>query len=222
MAPRLRRRSRMPSTPSIVTTGEAIDSPRARSGVRQRVGRNARAHAARRAATERRRDDAPCSSSSSTPAFARTPFARPATRFSRSSISRTAAACRASYVARNGIEIRLDAVERVGEILDARRAGRRDVSVRRSLRPEGSRCVERDALTPRRRGCPRARRCAGRGRRPHRRSRPPHRRHAAAADRAAAADDDARRRPPTRRAQTPIEAGLIEIRAQVTLTVAIK
>jgi uncharacterized protein YggE len=126
------------------------------------------------------------------------------------------------YVARNGVEIRLDAIERTGEIIDAVvQAGATSVSgVRFDLKDRA--LVERDAL---RQAVEDARAradalAAGAGR---------------AVDRVLRIDDTRQGRiPPPQpmmmRAaanaaesyQTPIEPGFVEIRAQVTLTVAIK
>lgn len=125
------------------------------------------------------------------------------------------------YVARNGVEIRLDAVERTGEILDVVvQAGATSVSgVRFDLKDRVS--VEREAL---RHAVEDARAradamAAGAGR---------------TIDRVLRIDDTRQGRvvPPQpmmmRSAAaapdmpTPIEAGFIEIRAQVTLTVGIK
>ena len=125
------------------------------------------------------------------------------------------------YVARNGLEIRLDAVERAGEILDAAvQSGATTVTgVRFDLKDRTA--VERDAL---RHAVEDARAradalAAGAGRTVDRvlriddlrqgRVGPPQ---PVMMMRAVAADS----------AQTPIEAGLIEIRAQVNLTVSIK
>jgi len=126
------------------------------------------------------------------------------------------------YVARNGVEIRLDAIERTGEIIDAVvQAGATSISgVRFDLKDRA--LVERDAL---RQAVEDARAradalAAGAGR---------------AVDRVMRIDDTRQGRiPPPQpmmmRAaasaqesyQTPIEPGFVEIRAQVTLTVAIK
>jgi uncharacterized protein YggE len=122
------------------------------------------------------------------------------------------------YTARNGIEIRVDAVDRVGEILDtAVQAGatsvtgvRFDVKDRTALERDVLRHAVEDA---------RARAdalAAGAGR---------------TVDRVIRIDDSRQRigpppvmmmRAAADSAQTPIEAGQIEIHAQVTLTVSIK
>jgi uncharacterized protein YggE len=126
------------------------------------------------------------------------------------------------YVARNGVEIRLDAIERTGEIIDAVvQAGATSVSgVRFDLKDRA--VVERDAL---RQAVEDARAradalAAGAGR---------------AVDRVLRIDDTRQGRIPPPQSmmmraagnaaesyQTPIEPGFVEIRAQVTLTVAIK
>ena len=126
------------------------------------------------------------------------------------------------YVARNGVEIRLDAIERTGEIIDAVvQAGATSVSgVRFDLKDRT--LVERDA---RRQAVEDARAradalAAGAGR---------------AVDRVIRIDDTRQGRIPppqpmmmraaanaAENYQTPIEPGFVEIRAQVTLTVAIK
>jgi uncharacterized protein YggE len=125
------------------------------------------------------------------------------------------------FVARNGIEVRLDATERAGEVLDAVvQAGATSVSgVRFDLKDRVA--VERDAL---RHAVEDARAradalAAGAGRTVDRvlkiddtrspRVMPPQ---PMMAMRTAVADG----------AQTPIEPGMIEIHAQVTLTVSIK
>lgn len=126
------------------------------------------------------------------------------------------------YVARNGVEIRLDAIERTGEIIDAVvQAGATSVTgVRFDIKDRTA--VEREAL---RRAVEDARAradalAAGAGR---------------AVDRVLRIDDARHGRipglqPMTMRSavagaesvQTPIEPGFVEIRAQITLTVAIK
>lgn len=124
------------------------------------------------------------------------------------------------FVARNGLEIRVDAIERTGELLDALvGAGATTVSnVRFDLKERAS--VEREAL---RHAVEDARAradamAAGAGR---------------TVDRVLKIDDSRQPRivgpQPMMRmaadaavAQTPIEAGLIEVRATVTLTVAIR
>ena len=124
------------------------------------------------------------------------------------------------YVARNGIEIRLDGVDRVGEILDLTvQAGATSVTgVRFDLKDRPM--LERDVLRlPSRTPAARADALAA-GRRPNGRSHDPHRRLAAAAN--AAAAGMMMRAQAADSAQTTIEPGLIEIRAQVTLTVSIK
>jgi len=124
------------------------------------------------------------------------------------------------YVARNGIEIRLDGVERVGEILDLTvQAGATSVTgVRFDLKDRTM--LERDVLMHAVEDA-RARAdslAAGAGR---------------TVDRVIRIDDSRQPRIPPQpvmmmraqvadNAQTPIEPGLIEIRAQVTLTVSIK
>jgi uncharacterized protein len=124
------------------------------------------------------------------------------------------------YVARNGAEIRIDALERVGEILDAVvQAGATAVTgVRFELKDRTA--LERDVLTHAVEDA-RARAdalAAGAGRTVDRVIRIDDSRQPRVAPppvmmlRAAAADN----------AQTPIEPGLIEIHAQVTLTVSIK
>ena len=126
------------------------------------------------------------------------------------------------YVARNGVEIRLDAIERTGEIIDAVvQAGATSISgVRFDLKDRS--LVERDAL---RQAVEDARAradalAAGAGR---------------TVDRVLRIDDTRQGRIPPPQPmmmrgaanaaesyQTPIEPGFVEIRAQVTLTVAIK
>jgi uncharacterized protein YggE len=124
------------------------------------------------------------------------------------------------YVARNGVEIRVDAVERVGEVLDAAvQAGATSVTgVRFDIKDRAA--VERDVL---RHAVEDARAradalAAGAGR---------------TVDRVIRIDDSRQPRiGPTQpmmmraavsdAAQTPIEPGLIDIHAQVTLTVSIK
>jgi len=124
------------------------------------------------------------------------------------------------YVARNGIEVRLDGVDRVGEILDLTvQAGATSVTgVRFDLKDRTM--LERDVLMHAVEDA-RARAdalAAGAGR---------------TVDRVIRIDDSRQPRIPTQpvmmmrtqaadNAQTPIEPGLIEIRAQVTLTVSIK
>lgn len=124
------------------------------------------------------------------------------------------------YVARNGVEVRVDAVERTGEILDAVvAAGATSVTgVRFDLkdRTQVERNVLRDAVEDARARADALAAGAGRtvdrilriddARQPRVGMPQPMYRMAAAAD----------------AAPTPIEAGLVEIRAQVTLTVAIK
>jgi uncharacterized protein YggE len=124
------------------------------------------------------------------------------------------------YVARNGLEIRLDAVERTGEILDLVQAGatmvsgvRFEVKDRAAAQREALRLAVVDA-----RGRADAL-AAGAGRTVDRILRIDDSRQSPApmlmrmsAMSAKTADD----------AQTPIEPGTIEVRAQVTLTVAIK
>lgn len=123
------------------------------------------------------------------------------------------------YVARNGVEIRVEPVERVGEVLDAAvQAGVTSVSgVRFDLKDRDA--VERDAL---RRAVEDGRGradalAAGAGRTVDRvmrieESRQPRIGPQPMMMRAAVSDA----------AQTPIEPGLIDIHAQVTLTVSIK
>lgn len=126
------------------------------------------------------------------------------------------------FAARNGVEVRLDAVERAGEILDAVvQAGATSVSgIRFDLKDRTA--VERDAL---RHAVEDARAradalAAGAGR---------------TVDRVLRIDDSrppkigppqqmvmAMRAAPADATQTPIEPGLIEIHAQVTLTMSIK
>jgi uncharacterized protein YggE len=126
------------------------------------------------------------------------------------------------FAARNGVEVRLDAIERAGEVLDAVvQAGATSVSgVRFDLKERIA--VERDAL---RHAVEDARAradalAAGAGR---------------TVDRVLRIDDGRRppmgppqpmvmamRAAPADAAQTPIEPGTIEIHAQVTLTVSIK
>jgi uncharacterized protein YggE len=124
------------------------------------------------------------------------------------------------YVARNGIEIRLDGVDRVGEILDLTvQAGATSVTgVRFDLKDRTM--LERDVLMHAVEDA-RARAdalAAGAGR---------------TVDRVIRIDDSRQPRMPPQpammmraqaadNAQTPIEPGLVEIRAQVTLTVSIK
>jgi uncharacterized protein len=124
------------------------------------------------------------------------------------------------YVARNGIEIRIDAIERTGEILDAVvQAGATSVTgVRFDVKDRVA--IERDVLTHAVEDA-RARAdalAAGAGR---------------TVDRVIRIDDSRQVRMPPQpvmmraaavadNAQTPIEAGLIEIHAQVTLTLSIK
>jgi len=124
------------------------------------------------------------------------------------------------YVARNGIEVRLDGVDRVGEILDLTvQAGATSVTgVRFDLKDRTM--LERDVLMHAVEDA-RARAdalAAGAGR---------------TVDRVIRIDDSRQPRIPPQpvmmmraqaadNAQTPIEPGLIEIRAQVTLTVSIK
>jgi uncharacterized protein YggE len=125
------------------------------------------------------------------------------------------------YVARNGVEIRLDAIERTGEIIDAIvQAGATSITgVRFEIKERTA--VEREAL---RRAVEDARAradalAAGAGR---------------TVDRVLRIDDARHGRIPgpqpmmmrsaagAESVQTPIEPGLVEVRAQVTLTVAIK
>jgi uncharacterized protein YggE len=125
------------------------------------------------------------------------------------------------YVARNGIEIRLDGVDRVGEILDLTvQAGATSVmGVRFDIKDRTM--LERDVLMHAVEDA-RARAdslAAGAGR---------------TVDRVIRIDDARQGRVPPQpvmmmraqaadsAAQTPVEPGLIEIRAQVTLTVSIK
>jgi uncharacterized protein YggE len=124
------------------------------------------------------------------------------------------------YVARNGIEIRLDGVDRVGEILDLTvQAGATSVmGVRFDIKDRTR--LERDVLMHAVEDA-RARAdalAAGAGR---------------TVDRVIRIDDSRQTRVPPQpvmtmraqaadSAQTPVEPGLIEIRAQVTLTVSIK
>lgn len=125
------------------------------------------------------------------------------------------------YLARNGVEIRVDAVERTGELLDAVvQAGATSVTgVRFDVKDRAD--LERDVL---RHAVEDARAradalAAGAGR---------------TVDRVIRIDDSRQRHTPPQplmmmrtaaaadSAQTPIETGLIEIHAQVTLTVSIK
>jgi uncharacterized protein YggE len=124
------------------------------------------------------------------------------------------------YIARNGVEIRIDAVERVGEVLDAAvQAGATSIAgVRFDIKDRAA--VERDVL---RHAVEDARAradalAAGAGR---------------TVDRVMRIDDSRQPRIVPQQvmtmraaasdvAQTPIEAGLIDIHAQVTLTVSIK
>lgn len=126
------------------------------------------------------------------------------------------------YLARNGVEVRVDAIDKIGEILDAVvAAGATNVAgVRFDLKDRA--VVERDALKEAVADA-RARAeamAAGAGRTLDRILRIDDTRQPrivpmpSPAYRTMAAADAA--------AQTPIEAGLIEVRAQVTLTVAIK
>ena len=125
------------------------------------------------------------------------------------------------YVARNGLEIRVDAIDRTGEVLDAAvQAGATSVTgVRFDIRDRIA--VERDALTHAVQDA-RARADAlatGAGRTVDRvlkidDSRQPHVVPQPMVMMRAAASADA--------AQTPIEPGVIEIHAQVTMTVSFK
>ncbi len=181
-------------TPSIVTTGEAIirrapDQAFVSVAVETRAPRPAR-----RAAPERRCHERGAAEDRRS---RHRPRRGPDDRLFDSAgvrLQRTAGARRESYVARNGVEVRLDAVERTGEILDVVvQAGATSVS--------GVRFDLKDRVVGRARGaaacggrCARPRRCDGGRSRPHHRSRAAHRRHAAGPRHAAAADDDARRR----------------------------
>ncbi len=125
------------------------------------------------------------------------------------------------YVARNGVEIRLDAIERTGEIIDAAvQAGATSVTgVRFDIKDRT--LVERDVL---RHAVEDARAradalAAGAGRTVDRVLRIDDARHGRIPPppimmRAAAGAPET--------AQTPIEPGFVEVRAQVTLTVSIK
>jgi uncharacterized protein YggE len=127
------------------------------------------------------------------------------------------------YVARNGVEVRLDAIERTGEIIDAVvQAGATSVTgVRFDLKDRA--VVERDVL---KRAVEDARAradalAAGAGRSVDRVLRIDDARHGRIVPppqpmmmRSAAAGAEA--------VQTPIEPGFVEVRAQVTLTVSIK
>ena len=127
------------------------------------------------------------------------------------------------YVARNGIEVRLDGVERVGELSTrSSQAGATTVTgVRFDLKDRAA--AERDALrlaVVDARG--RADAHCGR-RRPHDRPRDP-RSPTTPQPRfkAADADGDGARLATAAAVETPIEAGTIEIHAQVELVAAIK
>ena len=222
---RHRRRSRPPSgqTPSIVTSGEAIDSAARRIGVRHAL-RSKRARAVPRDA-QRQNADAHGGGAAADRRRRHRPRRGPHTRLldsNRNSTSPTAAARRAATspatASRSG-STRSSAPAKLSTS-SSRPARPRSSGVRFDLKDRA--CGRARGAASRRGRCARPRRCDRGRRRPHRRSRPPHRRHAAGPRRAAAADDDARAAAAAPDMPTPIEPGLIEIRAQVTLTVAIK
>ena len=138
---------------------------------------------------------------------------------SRSSTSSTAGGSPRDFVARNSIEVRVDDVARAGEIVDARRAGWRDVGRRHPVRPEGSR-----------RGSS-AKRCASPS--PTRARAPTRLRPAPAARWTASQDRGSRERAPRCRArwrdsrraravQTPSSPDSSRSAREVTLTVSMK
>ena len=126
------------------------------------------------------------------------------------------------YVARNQVQVRVDALAKLGEIIDAAvSAGATNVSsIRFDLKDRDT--AEREALRLAVRGRARARRRGCRGRAVQNRSRD--------ADRGAARLGLPPRQPvPMYAARSeavnlavPIESGEIEVRAHVTLTAAIK
>ena len=127
------------------------------------------------------------------------------------------------YVARNQVQVRVDALAKTGDVIAAAVGDRRDQRQRRALRSQGPR--HRRARGAAAGGAGRA--AARRLRRARRRrdDRPRHPdRGAARHGRRAAADADEHGDDAAEAAQAavPIEAGEIEVRARVTLTVAIK
>ena len=140
-----RRRTAVHAGSPIVTSGEATvrRAPDSRlSPLPSRRARALRARPSNRTPTRCRR----CSSASRTRALRTMPFARRATRSSRSSISRTAAGRR--EITSRAMASRFGSTRRARRRNARRdRAGRRDHSHRRPLRPQGPRdAAEREAL----------------------------------------------------------------------------
>ena len=126
------------------------------------------------------------------------------------------------FVARNSIEVRVDEIARVGEMLDVAVQGgatsisgvRFDIQEREKVEREALRLAVVDARSR----AEAAAAGAGRSHRPHHQDR----RRARDRHHAAATADDDRDEGGRRRRETPVEPGLVEIRARVTLTASMK